>query len=204
MRLRVPAVALCATTVLAIAAMAPGRAQAATAISGCFGVNGTMVTGLSTDVQYLTTVRTWHSLAGSVGQTDASGCVHYRISGAARRYSLRIHAAGVVPAWAAMVDGATPHYAPGRRRSYALGTSNMRVSYLPPSVATTPQADVDTSDWLNQMTDGSACANDPSPAMQVACYMDRHNMHGNVVVLDDDHDGVENAQDRYPQDSRYW
>jgi hypothetical protein len=40
--------------------------------------------------------------------------------------------------------------------------------------------------------------------MLVACYMDRHGMHGNAVVLDYDHDGVEDAQDRYPRDPRSW
>jgi hypothetical protein len=193
-----------AAVALPLALSMPGNAAAAVGISGCFSANGTMITGLSTDVQYLTVSQTWRALPGSRGSTDARGCVSYTIQGDARRYALRIHAAGVVPAWSAMVDGATPNYGrPGAGR-YALGTSGMRVSYLSTSMTAAPGFGVDTSAWLNDMTDGGACSNNPSSAMLVACYMDRHGMHGNAVVLDYDHDGVEDAQDRYPRDARSW
>jgi hypothetical protein len=193
-----------ATLAAVVLGLAPAQAHAASALSGCFGVNGTAITGLSTDLQYLTTGGSWRGLPSSHGTTDARGCVRYTVRGVTRSYSLRIHGAGVVPSWNAVVDGATPHYASAGRRTYDLGTSNMRWTRLPAAMTTSPGYGVDTNSWLDQMTDGSACTNNPSPAMQVACYMDRHNMHGNVVVLDDDLDGVENAQDRYPQDPRYW
>ena len=38
--------------------------------------------------------------------------------------------------------------------------------------------------------------------MQVACYMDSHNMAGNVIVLDRDYDGRLDDVDRFPRDSR--
>jgi hypothetical protein len=190
---------LLACTAFAVLAIDTAPAGAASAISGCFRYQTTAITGLPTSVQYRTTSGDWAVLRNSLGHTDASGCITYNITGSVRTYSaLRIYAAGVVPAWRAMVDGATPYYASAGGSTYRLGTSSLRMRYLPASVATAPTSG--TSSWLDEMTNGAACTNDPSPAMQVACYMDRNGMHGNVVVLDYDHDGIEDRYDNYPRD----
>jgi hypothetical protein len=116
---------------------------------------------------------------------------------------LRIRATGVAANWRGVFNGYSYYYAPGTQSSYNLGEGRLNFYYLPATASTPPDDPWGTGNWLDQMSNGgsgSGCSS--SPAMQVACYMDQHGLHGNVVVLDRDSDGdnVDDWQDRYPQD----
>jgi hypothetical protein len=189
----------------AASAFAPASASAASQLSGCFAYRGTPISGLSTNLEYLTTSNTWRWL-GAVGHTNAYGCVSYSIwSPMWRTYFIRIRATGVVPAWRAVVSGSTPYYAGGDRRSYRLGTGSLSLSLLPATVPDPPSYSGLTAGWLDEMSGSNGSGNcDSSTAMQVACYMDAHGLHGNVVVNDADGDGVLDDNDNYPQDPTRW
>lgn len=209
MSVRKVAFAVLMTAGLASAAgvLLPAQASAASRIRGCFVYNGVRYAGLSTSVEYQTTANRWAYLKSSGGHTLSDGCVAYNITGSYRRWHLRIKATAVVPQWRGFFLGSTPYYAPGDGSSYNLGQGVLRLWILPPAAPTAPPAasygNVDTSQWLNDMSGGGgggSCSS--STAMQVACYMDQHGMHGNVVVLprDFDGDGRLDDVDPYPQD----
>lgn len=191
-----------AVAALAFAAMPASPAHAAAAVSGCFAYAGTAISGLSTNLEYQTTSGAWRWLGG-VGATNRAGCVAYTIRGTWQRYRVRIKATGVVTSWNAVLDGATPYYAGGDARSYRLGSGRLRSTSIPRTAPAASAWGVDTAGWLNEM-DNACTRPNLSPAMLVACYMDQHGLHGNVVVLDRDGDGVEDQYDAYPNDRTRW
>jgi hypothetical protein len=192
------------TLTVAGGALAPAQASAASRISACFDYAGTRYEGLSTNVEYMTTGGGWAYLPGTRGYTESNGCVAYRVSGRHRSWYLRIKATASVPLWRGIFSGPTPHYGPAGRGKYYLGEGRLRFFTLPAAAPTAPSfGGVDTSQWLNDMTGGSNgpdCSS--STSMMVACYMDRHGLHGNVVVpiRDYDHDGWTDDRDNYPRD----
>jgi len=180
-------------------------ASAANRVTGCFTYDNAPVTGLSTNLEYLTVSNTWRYL-GAPAATDGNGCVTYTILARTwKTYSVRIRASAFVPEWRAMFSGATPYYAPGGSATYRLGAGTVGLYVLPASAP--PEASFDglTNGWLDQMTSGGGgggCGS--SSAMLVACYMDSHRLHGNVVVLDRDHDYHEDDVDRAPDNPNLW
>lgn len=186
----------------ALAGLASPPAMAASQITGCFSYAGTRYQNLSTNVEYVNTRNGWSFMSGSVGRTRSNGCVTYDVSGAARRWSLRIHASGAVPNWRGMFSGYSRYRSvSGRHRSH-LGEGRMAFYYLPPAATTPPDSFGMTSNWLDGMSSGESGGCGSSAAIMVTCYMDARGMHGNVVVPDRDADGdhVYDWQDRYPQD----
>jgi hypothetical protein len=201
-RLAVTAVALVAAAG-GLAGLGASSASAASRISGCFSYAGIRYQNLSTNVLYQTTDGGWRFLAGSVARTDSNGCIAYNISGRPRDWHLRIRATGAVPNWRGMFDGLTPYFGGGDGRSYQLGEGRLSFYYLPATAQTPPDSNDLTSSWLDGMSsggNGGGCSS--SGAMLVACYMDAHGMHGNVVVndRDTDGDGWFDWQDNRPQD----
>ncbi len=196
------AVSLAVAAVVA-AANAPA-ASAASEIKACFSFNGVRYQNLSTSVEYWTKGGYWGFLRGSAGVTESDGCVTYTIGGAPQGWYLRIRATAVVPNWRGVFDGHTPYYAnPGTRFTW-LGEGRLQFYYLPAAVETPPDNWRFTDDWLDAMSNGGS-GSDPcsfNGAMAVACYMDAHGLHGNVVVpnRDSDGDGWYDWQDPYPQD----
>lgn len=187
--------------VVAIAAVGATSASAASRITGCFSYNGVRYNGLSTSILYKTTSGGWAYLPSSNGVSRGNGCATYNISGRYQNWYLRLRATAVAPQWRGFFSGSTPFYAGTGAGSYNLGTARMGFYTLPSYVARPPLSSSLTSGWLDQMN--NPCGANASPAMQVACYMDAHHMHGNVVVppRQSDGDGVPDYLDRYPLDS---
>jgi hypothetical protein len=194
-----------AAMVAAVGFVLVPAASAASRVTGCFTYDAAPVTGLSTNLEYLTVSNTWRYL-GAPAATDRNGCVTYSIwSRAWKTYSVRIRATAFVPEWRALFSGATPYYAPGGAASYRLGAGAVSLYVLPASAPPEPSFDGVTNGWLDQMTSGGGgggCSS--APAMLVACYMDAHRLDGNVVVLDRDHDYHEDDVDRAPDDPSRW
>jgi hypothetical protein len=172
-KLLLPLIVVAAMGVLASSAMAASQ------ITGCFSYNGVRYNGLTTSVQYKTVSGGWGALSGSNGSTRGHGCATYNINGVPRSYYLRILAVAMAPNRTGFFSGHTPYYSRGGNGRYNLGTGNMSFYRLPTYVAPPPSTNL-TSSWIDQMA--TSCGSNASPAMQVACYMDQHGMHGNVVV----------------------
>lgn len=189
---------LAATAVLMSCALAStaGTASAASSVTGCFGAGSVSVSGLYTQVEYRSSGR-WYPVSRSLSSTGENGCVSYTLGGSLRNANVKIAAAGIVPAWNQMVWGSTPRMATPGYGSAFVGWSALY------GVALTQESM--TQGWLDQMS--SPSGNTPfcstSPAAQMACYMDQHNMQGDVVVpvpRDSDGDGYPDYEDRYPHD----
>jgi hypothetical protein len=189
--------------VLATLALA-SSASAASRITGCFSYNGVRYNGLSTSILYKTTSGGWAYLNGSNGVTRGYGCATYNINGRYRSWYLRMKAVAVASQWRGFFSGATPYYSGSGNGIYRLGVARMRFYVLPAYVARPPVYSGLTSSWLDQMN--NPCGANASPAMQVACFMDAHGMHGNVVVppRQSDGDGVPDYLDRWPTDPSRW
>jgi hypothetical protein len=210
MRLRMASsVVLIATAFVGVGVLSPASALGARRISGCFAYNGVRYSGLSTNVEYQTISGGWRYLSQSAGHTLSDGCVAYNITGRYRNWHLRIKATAVVPQWRAVFIGSTPFYGRYGSGSYNLGQGRLSLLIIPaaaPSAPTTAPGAINTNEWLNDMTGSPAannCSSSASPAMQVACYMDQHGLHGNVVTQprDQDNDGVYDDQDHYPMNA---
>lgn len=203
-RQAVTALALTAALAAGAGAVAPSPAAAASSITACFSYGSTPIRNLSTNVDYLTRGGRWAWL-GAPARTDARGCIRYRMTGAHRRYTLRVRASGVMPQWRGMLDGVSPWAGHGGNHAAYLGRRGLRFSPLPAAAPPAPRfGGVDTGAWLDGMSSGSAgsgCSS--STGMMVACYMDQHGLHGNVIFFDYDGDGVQDAYDSYPRDGRY-
>jgi len=194
-----------AATAAVVALGAPTPASAASRISGCFAYGGSRYSGLSTSVEFQLKNGGWAFLAAGRNVTGRNGCASYNISGRARTYHLRIAARASVPQWRGFFVGATPLYAPWDERSWYLGEGRLSFYVLPPVVPTAPEWGGLTGTWLDEMTGGAGPSCSSSSAMLVACYMDQHGMHGNVVVIprDSDGDGWLDSQDKYPFNKYY-
>lgn len=203
LRSAVSAVGAAVLTIAVAGALAAAPASAASGVSACFAYNGVRYQGLSTNLEYAESGY-WHFFGGTLGTTLSEGCVSYSIPSRYRRVQLRIKADASVPEWRGMFVGYSPTYAPKGRRSWYLGESQMGFYYLPSTVPNASEWGVDTNAWLNEITGSVNCSS--STAMQVACYMDEHNMHGNIVVLpkDSDGDGWLDTQDDYPTNKYYY
>ncbi|HUC20576.1 MAG TPA: hypothetical protein VMR98_03740 [Candidatus Polarisedimenticolaceae bacterium] len=201
------AVALFAAVVavLGVQAVQAPPANAASSVSACFSYPGLNPAGLSTNLEILMTKRHrdyWERFAGTNGYTNAQGCVRYRVAKRHRGYFLRIAARAVVPAWNALVDGATVRYARPGNRSANLRTWTLNLAYLPATAP--PFGGVNTKDWLDGMSSGPNTDCTSSPAAIIACDMDANNQHASLVVLDYDGDGVDDTRDAYWQDPTRW
>ena len=179
-------------------------ALAATRISGCFSYRGVRYQNLSTSVLYRNTLGGWSYLRGSGWRTNSSGCVTYNIGGRSQNWSLLIKATGAVPNWRGMFSGTSHYYAPGYGGSYYLGEGRLAFYYLPSTAPTPPNDNWSPGNWLAGMSNGGGgggCSS--SDAMAVACYMNSHNLNGNVIVpyRDSDGDGYFDYEDYYPTDS---
>lgn len=183
-------------------ALAPAPASAASSLSGCFNYNGTRYQNLSTDLEYRTSSGGWAYLTGTRYVTGSDGCVHYTVSGSYRSLMLRIVATGSVPAWRGVFRGYSPYYSFTGKGASNLGEGKLGFYFLPATPAASEWG-VDTSAWLNEITGSTSC--NSSSAMQVACYMDQHGLHGNVIVQSRDYDGDGwfDSQDNYPENKYY-
>jgi hypothetical protein len=213
-RFAVPAklrIALAVLTVsVGVGVLAPADASAASRLKACFQNNGIRYRNVSTNTEVWTVGHYWRFFGG-LGRTDSHGCVTYNVTGKAQNYDLRVRAQAVIPQQRAVFTGISHLYSNRHGDFYDyLGVGRLVLRYLPTYVPPPPSSQhfggVDTQNWLDEMHGGSAdpCTNNPSPGMQVACYMDSHNMVGNVIVLDRDVDGRLDDVDRFPRDGRRW
>jgi hypothetical protein len=183
----------------------PLQASAASRISACFSYRGYAYRNLSTAAYSLRVSGTYKMIPNSFYRTDSSGCVSYTMSGSDINDSrVKIRASGSAPGWRGYLDGFSASYAPAGRGRYSLGRANLGFYRLPPAAPNPPVANGNqgglTSSWMDALNGSVDC--NQSPAMQVACYMDRNHLHGNVVTVprDFDGDGVEDWQDNYVGD----
>jgi len=206
------AIAMSAAFTATAGALAATPASAAGRLTGCFSYAGVRYSGLSTAIEYQTRSGGWRLLAVGQKPTNSRGCDTWNVQGAARGWILRIRAVGLVPRWHGLFQGFTFHDAPAGNDAYILGGGALRFFPLPTEAPSTPPqlssggnpdnwGDL-TNTWLNEMTEnGRNCS--ATPAMMVACYMDDHGMHGDVIVPsppDSDGDGIYDEFDRYPHD----
>ena len=194
--------ATAAIVVVSVGAFAPAQASAAKSVESCFSYGGVRYQNLSTTLLY-SQGGYWHYWRGTNWVTDSRGCVRYNISYAYREVRATIKAVGSVPEWRGMFVGYSPAASPRGRGSWNLGEGQLSFYYLPATVQTSSEWGVNTNEWLNEVSGSVNCSS--SPAMQVACWMDQHGMHGNVVVIpkDSDEDGWTDAEDRYPENKYY-
>jgi hypothetical protein len=195
LRSRHTLLAAVATLLVAAGGIGPAHASAARSVSGCFGAGNVSVSGLFTQVEYLSVSGRWIPVNGSLAHTDGYGCVRYNIAPRLQGARLTIASAGIVPSWSALVWGQTPLMSRAGTGVAFLGWTSLRWAHLEDQSL--------TGSWLNSMDQAkptSLCAS--SGAAAVACYMDQHNMVANSVVVPKDEDGdhVYDAQDNHPGD----
>jgi hypothetical protein len=177
----------------ALSGVLASGATAAGGVRACFTFRGAPVGNLTTTLEKRMTDGSFTYL-GAPYRTDRYGCVTYSIHGWWQNRRVRVHAVGFVANTRYVLIANSYYYSGFGRGFYRLGTGFLRLYVLPAQTTPTPAQNSgswDPGDWVGQMggsPNNSAFCNQ-SPAMQVACYMDRHNMHGNVVSLDLDHDG---------------
>lgn len=181
-------------------------AQAAGAIYSCFSYGGQRYQNLSTFLEYLGTDGRWYAAEGTASYTRANGCITYHFTPSWQQYMFRVHAVALVPQWRGVFNGISPHYGPSGSQQYDVGEARLAFYTLPSNYQDPPVSRTLTDDWLDDMTSStytSTCSS--SSAASVACYMDSHNLVGNVVVpyRDFDGDGVIDIKDNFPNDSRY-
>jgi hypothetical protein len=189
-----------------IAVLTPlSAAHASSRLATCFSYGGQRWQGISTYLEYWGVDSRWHPLNGTESFSRSNGCIAYYPASDYRGYSFRVHAVGLVPHWRGFFNGVSPTYAPGGDGSYNLGETRLNFYFIPPSWPTEPSTNHGglTSDWLDDMAQG--CRAPSSAAANVACYMDRNGLVGNVVVpyRDTDDDGFNDAVDNYPTNPRY-
>lgn len=188
---------------LSASLFAASPASAASSVTGCFPYQG-----LSTAVySQVPSVTTYLYVPGSDAFTDPNGCVTYYVHDPDyQTVDLKIRASAAVPAWRAFLDAwPNVHATPGTGTAN-LGLTQMRFLLLPPRVPDPPRAAALygsqslTDSWMEGMNHTPARGGCQSnAAMVVACYMDRHDMFGNVVVpsRDSDEDGVPDFKDNF-------
>jgi hypothetical protein len=183
-------------------------ASAASGVRACYTYRGQGVMNLRTSLE-----RRWpngtSTYLGAPSRTDRYGCVTYSIHGSWQRFPVRVRAMGFLANTRYVFSGISYLYAPAGGRFYRLGTRYLGLYLLPAQTTPAPSSTAspwDPGDWVSQMsgspTDATFC--NQSPAMQVACYMDRHNMQGNVIYFDGDGDGYPLGQDRDDSNPSYW
>jgi hypothetical protein len=173
---------------------------------GCFsyqsGDQRISISNLAATAQYWTGHR-WRNV-GVAAQTSPLGCVNYTIHGWLRRRYVRVWAGGMMPQWQGLVYGASDYAKPGRRGAVVFAELRFLSLADQPAPAQGVNGDWQTGDWLSQMTGGGSCPSYADAALLMACYMDRHGLVGNTVVLDLDHDGHYQPDDVDDSDPTRW
>jgi hypothetical protein len=178
--------------VVTVAGAAPQRASAARSVFACFSLRTQTqtiyISQLATRAQFWTG-RRWRDLE-QVGSTSPLGCVKYNLHRWVRYRYVRVWAGSIMPQWKGLVYATSSWVKPGRR---APMFANGDLTFL--SLANQPAPTQDTTggwqagSWVDSITGGGNCPGYADSALLVACYMDRHRLTGNTVVLDFDMDG---------------
>jgi hypothetical protein len=177
----------------------PTDASAASQITGCFSYNGYLWRGLSTVIEYQTVSGGWRPLSGTNWHTGSSGCATYNITGRYQQWHLREVAFGELAAGPNRLGvflGTSRYYSLGGAGRAYLGSRQLSLYTFP----TSPSFDVQTGDWMNEMSGAGGPNCSISAAMEVACWENAHGIHGDIVVVpqDQDDDGFYDDIDRYP------
>lgn len=188
-----------AALALTAGGLSPSSARAAASIEGCFSYAGVRYENLSTVLLY-SQGGYWHYWANTRYHTNSYGCVRYNLAYKYRNVRATIKAAAVIPEWRGVFIGQSPYGSPKGRGSWNLGEGQLRFYYLPPEVDDWTGS---TAGWIDEMSSANCSS---SAALAVACYMDSHGMHGNVVVVpkDTDGDGWTDGLDNYPENKYYY